>query len=150
MSVRPPLALWEFSIWFKSILVRGNQVMKGLFVCPAACELLNRTRHHSAHLFVYSIRTGKRRRGGLARKLLGEEEKKSHSCQLAVLSGSGLKLKAKDSSPVEGKKKVENYQNRWKLLKIIMDKSVICPYWLQCPSSESWVSTICLLKASGK
>lgn len=61
--------------------------MKGLFVCPAACELLDRTRHHSAHLFVYSIKTGKRRRGGLARKLLGEEEeeeKKSDSCQMPV------------------------------------------------------------------
>lgn len=150
MSVCPPLALWEFSIWFKSILVRGNQVMKGLFVCPAACELLNRTRHHSAHLFVYSIRTGKRRRGGLARKLLGEGEKNHTRVSWLRCPALVWNSKPRTAALLKGKKNVENYQNRWKLLKIIMDKSVICPYWLQCPSSESWVSTICLLKASGK
>lgn len=40
---------WEFSVWFNSIFVRGNQVMKEAFVFPSPCELLNRPRHHSAH-----------------------------------------------------------------------------------------------------
>lgn len=149
MSVCPLLALWEFSIWFKSILARGNQVMKGPFVCPAACELLNRTRHHSAHLFVYSIRTGKRRRGAWRGSCWGKKKKIT-----LVSIGCAVRLwfetQSQGQQPCWREKKVENYQNRWKLLKIIMDKSVICPYWLQCPSSESWVSTICLLKASGK
>ncbi len=39
----------EFSVWFNSMFVRGNQVMKEAFVSPAPCELLNRPRHHSAH-----------------------------------------------------------------------------------------------------
>lgn len=48
---------------------------------------------------------GKTQAGGLGEEVAGGRRKKSHSCQLAVLSGSGLKLKAKDSSPVEGEKK---------------------------------------------
>lgn len=67
----------------------------------------------SACLFVYSIRTGKRRGGfGLEAGLVGgggkrqggsrgvREKKKSHWCQLAALSRSGAKLKAKDSSRI--------------------------------------------------
>lgn len=89
----------------------------------------------SACLFVYSIRTGKRRGGfGLEAGLVGGggkrqggsrgvREKKNPTawCQLAALSRSSAKLKAKDSSRMEGGKKGENYQNQWKLLKMIMD-----------------------------
>ena len=46
--------------------------------------------------------------------------------------------------------KTANYQNQLKLLKIIMDKPVIWQFWLQRPTSEGWVSTVCLVKASGK
>lgn len=67
----------------------------------------------SACLFVYSIRTGKRRGCfGLEAGLVGgggkrqggesgsERKKKSHWCQLAALYRSGAKLKAKDSSRI--------------------------------------------------
>lgn len=39
------------------------------------------------------------------------------------------------------RKKRENYQNRLKLLKIIMDKSAIWQLWLWHPTSGLWVST---------
>lgn len=58
-------------------------------------------------------------------------------------------LKLLESGHVEEGKRA-NYQNQLKLLKTIVDKPVIWPFWLQCRISEGCVSTFCLVKPSGK
>lgn len=84
--------------------------MKGAFVCPAACELFSLF----IRLFYQDGETlrglwlGSRPGGGWRWVFLGAaecEKKKSRWCQLAALSFSGVKLKAKDSSRVEVEKK---------------------------------------------
>lgn len=100
--------------------------MKEAFVCPAACELFSLF----IRLFYQDGKTAgvsawKSAWWGVEVEFLGgglSGEKKSHWCQLAALSYSCVKLKTKDSSLLQvEKKKVENYQNQWKLLQMIMD-----------------------------
>lgn len=99
--------------------------MKEAFVFPSLCELLNRPRQHSAHTDISdNTRAGKHRVvvvGG------GGQEVTVEKIRPLVSLGSAVQLwsrKSKTATMLRGEKK-ETYQNQLKLLKMIVDKSVI-------------------------
>lgn len=78
--------------------MRGNQVVKEVFVFPALCELWSRPRHQAAHTDINDkypmlILLGRKNTRGLKPLV---KKKNSHQIQFAVPSSSVLDFKAKD------------------------------------------------------
>lgn len=103
--------------------------------------------------YVYSIRTEKRQEAWLECNWWNNKATPV-SFGSAVQLCSGLQSKGQSVSQLAewlcwGENRA-NYQKLLNLLKTSMDKSVLWPIGLQNPASEDWVSTFCLVKASGK